>query len=370
MKNNIDYQNNEALNIVNVAVKCGIEIIKPIDNTRILAKCPFCDDRSGHLYLTLANPKGYYNVYKCIKCGEGGSAVKLYSKMKGYSDNKEAFKALMSEDNSNNVELTKKIIEKTKEANKVVDAKDISYLNKVYIAFLEKLNLNTAHNKDLVERGLDEISISTNSYKSIPYNFKDRNVICEKLIKEGFTLEGVPGFFTDKYGKWSFAGKTGYLIPIRNLNNEIISLQIRLDHKEGKLRYKYFSSVGYNNGCKAIAGVHYAEGTKKDRLYVTEGPLKADVSRYLSGYSFLAIPGVNAIHEQLIDAIKELGYTEVVLAFDMDVLNKIEVKKGIVKLFKRMQDNKIKCTQITWKEEYYKDENIKGIDDYLLINKF
>lgn len=80
----IDFENDERLSIVTVANKCGIEMIKPIDHNRILGLCPFCNDTTGHLYLlTLKNNKGYYNVYKCLKCGKGGGAVALYTEIKG-----------------------------------------------------------------------------------------------------------------------------------------------------------------------------------------------------------------------------------------------------------------------------------------------
>lgn len=71
----------------------------------------------------------------------------------------------------------------------------------------------------------------------MPRTYCECKNISNKLIELGFELKGVPGFFLDKRNEWTMICKEGFLIPIRNLENRIVFLQIRLTKKEGKRRY-------------------------------------------------------------------------------------------------------------------------------------
>lgn len=358
----IDFENDERLSIVTVANKCGIEIIKPIDHNRILAVCPFCNDTTGHLYLTLKNNKGYYNVYKCLKCGKGGGAVALYAEIKGL-DTKEAFKELLNDKNSSNIERTRTIIKKTNAIKENVPTRDVEYLNKIYGRLLSLLKLNREDYENLIARGLTKEQIRKNNYKSMPRTYCECKNISNKLIELGFELKGVPGFFLDKRNEWTMICKEGFLIPIRDLENRIVSLQIRLTKKEGKLRYIYLSSSKYNEGSKAIASVHLV-GESFEKIYITEGPLKADIANFFSKDTFIALPGVNVVQDLAVEYLVKLGCKLAVITFDMDTYNVVEVKKALISLVKKLKDKNICVVQKTWFDIYQKNNSIKGIDDF------
>lgn len=60
--------------------------------------------------------------------------------------------------------------------------------------------------------------------------------ICERLISEGYNLEGVPGFYLDA-NRWTVninSNTTGIIVPAHNIFGYIDSLQIRLDRPFGK----------------------------------------------------------------------------------------------------------------------------------------
>jgi len=95
-----------------------------------------------------------------------------------------------------------------------------------------------------------------------------REKITKSLLQEFGSLRGVPGFYENDYGKWTFAGACGILIPLFDHENNLYRLRIRLDHPEidenGKEKNKYnnFSSYRkiitqekfikntYHNGCR------------------------------------------------------------------------------------------------------------------------
>lgn len=365
----IDYKNDERLNIVNVAIKCGIEIVSTVRTSkRVLAKCPFCDDKKGHLYLTLEGTNGRYNVYKCVRCGEHGTNIDLYSKIYNV-DRKTAFKELLGNDITSK---SKEIIKKVNETNiNIIPAKPVEYLDKVYRTFLSMLDLSFEHKSNLLKRGLSLEYIKKNNYKSLPVDFKKKNEICLKLSK-AYDLKGVPGFYVNDYGYWDMYCPKGMLIRSLNKDGLIQGFQIRLDEPKNGKRYKYFSSSGFPkskpNGTKADAHVHISYGIKKNskRVGITEGPLKADIATYFTGITFFAIPGVNVAQNELVDTLKTMDMESVDICFDMDILNKPEVKKALNSLISKLKENNINYNVKKWEKEYLSNKEIKGIDDYLL----
>ncbi|MCC0648390.1 DUF3854 domain-containing protein [Clostridioides sp. ZZV15-6598] len=364
------FENEDKLNIINVALKCNIDIIKSLDNSRVLSKCPFCDDTSGHMYLTIDNNK-FKNFYKCHRCGEKGSSISLYAKL-NHMTNKEAYIELISDISREKLDISKRIIEKVKKNNAPCEIKNINYLDSVYIEFLNLLSLDSKHLTNLKDRGLDEQTIKRNLYRTLNIEYTKRISVCKKLIELGFELKGIPGFYTDKYNNWSFISRKGILIPMKNFEGKIISLQIRMDdeellsNKNFKSRYIYFSSYKYNNGTKAIAAVHYIKGIKNSNtISITEGPLKGDIASFFSNESFIAIPGVSTGHSEVINIIKKLNNPLTIICFDMDLYDNVNVKKSLIQLCKKFNENNISFVHKSWKEEYKKNKNLKGIDDLL-----
>lgn len=366
----VDFRTDPRFNILNIAHKVNIKILKPVRNSgKFLAVCPFCNDKSGHLYLTLENGN-YSNVYKCVKCGESGSAVQLYAKMRGI-DTSSAVKELANEDNVNIklINISKREIA-SKNNNKINEIRSEEHLSNIYNDMLDMLVLNESHKKNMIERGMFFSRVKKQKYKSIPVDYKERNDICIKLQQKygKDALNGVSGFFFQRnYGKWDFFAPQGMFIPVRNVDGKIVALQIRRDSMENKRRYLSFSSIKYFKGtpCRPHVHVSHGEIPKWENVLITEGPIKADISSQFLDCTVLALPGVGALHQELIDILKANKVKNVEIAFDMDIIENEAVKKALDYLIEKLKEEDINYKQATWKNFYLKNKKLKGIDDYL-----
>lgn len=167
---------------------------------------------------------------------------------------------------------------------------------------------------------IEEEQIEKNGYKSTPvFGFRR---ITKKLIETGCTVKGVPGFYQEKDGEWSihFNPKSaGFLIPIRNLEGLIVGAQIRLDHPYDGRKYIWLSSTNYHMGISSGSPVHLAGEPGDKTAFITEGPLKGDLSHAPSGRIFGCVPGANryANLTPFLKAMKEMGTEFVYEAYDM-----------------------------------------------------
>ncbi|MCL2578797.1 MAG: hypothetical protein FWE32_02075 [Oscillospiraceae bacterium] len=183
--------------------------------------------------------------------------------------------------------------------------------HEVYSALLEILPLTDRHKRDLLARGLTEDDISTIGFKSAP--LFGQATLTKKLTDKGLSLDGIAGFF--KHGEyvdkttgelieeWNLLStNAGYLIPLRDENGYIVSLQIRLnDTKVGKCMFFTSDVATLDCGTKADSVVHVEMCSEPPKyLYVTEGAIKAYVGHALykdlferDDAVFLAVPGTS-----------------------------------------------------------------------------
>jgi len=321
--------------------------------------CPYCDEphrREGHLYINVVK-----DTFICHKCGRQGNALQLYALLTN-QDTKEAYKELAQEISSGTKRLhhIQYKLHYTQSQQKYIAPPETR--DKVYREFLKLLQLNEEHKADLLRRGLSEVAVKVKGYKTLFVTPKERRLeICRTLQEKGLSLEGVPGFFKHKTtGEWDFIPYSGYAIPVKNLDRQIIGLQVRMD-EPALSKYRWFSSSSSKDvGTPAEASLHVVGSMEEGIVYLTEGALKADVASYLSGQMFIGLPGVSSCHKQLIEILKQLQPKLVILAFDMDYEEKVEVKANVEKVKKLLAENNIKFKQITWNKQF------KGIDDYLL----
>lgn len=351
--------------IVEVARRCGITILKPATNGQWLARCPFCGDssneRHGHLYL-----KPDTGEYRCQKCGDGGFTIGFYAKLRRI-DNKEAYRELLR--------ATGKIPEIHQRVKPVKVENPIAPLeirHRVYTALLAKLSLLPMHKADLLKRGLTNEAIVRNGYKSYPLDKKKRLDICRNLSKD-YDLTHIPGFYTDESGSWNIASlPNGYFLPARNLRGEIQGLQIRVfpfDKQFHHNKFFWLSSIDKPNGAGASNWFHTSipPGQRiNGRVWLTEGPLKADVASFYTGATFFAIPGTSA-PKDILSILQGLGVEQVVMAFDADQLTVKPVRESVDKLDGEIKAAKIATSTATWPVAI-KDGEVfpKGIDDACL----
>ena len=203
--------------------------------------CPLCDDHKGKMNLNLQK-----NVFRCNRCGESGGMLNLYAKAYGV-DIKTARKEIIEATGRTDFKremLHRKDMERTEtQITNAVMASDADK-HKTYSKLFDMLILADCHKNNLLKRGFTEEQIVENGYKSTPvYGFRN---LTKRLIEEGCTVEGVPGFYKDKDGEWTvyFNRKSsGFMIPVRNIYGLITGVQIRLDHPYEGRKYIYPVSI-------------------------------------------------------------------------------------------------------------------------------
>lgn len=340
--------------ILEVARRCGVTVLRPLPDGQWLARCPFCGDSQkskshGHLYLKPATGE-----FKCHRCGEGGYAVGFYARIRGV-DTKAAYREL--------AESAGCVPEIRYDPRKVIQVAPeeamapIERRHEVYTALLSLLALEPRHRADLLKRGLPEPVIVRNSYRSMPS--KKIGVVCKELAAR-FDLRGIPGFYKDERGQWDMVLYQGYLIPVRDPQGRIQGMQVRLDpNKEGK-KYVWLSSRARPEGCGARRWVHVAEPLcppPPGRAWITEGPLKADIAAAFLGVRFLAVPGV-AAWKNVVEVARELGIKKAVLAYDADISTNPDVSKSAEELAGSLRGSRIQVVPANWPPVIG-----KGIDD-------
>lgn len=204
--------------------------------------------------------------------------------------------------------------------------------DRVYRDFLKLLYLHPRHQNELLSRGLSEWDIKKNGYKSIPEVERPWE-ICHRLMEKGIKLVGIPGFYKapGRHGGtyWTFIRQPGYFIPIVDAGGRIQALQRHLDDTDGKGKYRLFSTDQVKYGCSSGTPAHVARPmeVKDNRIWITEGSLKAEIAaKYLKAI-LIGVLGVGNWIPVLdtLDELVELNTketVETVIAYDGDVRTK------------------------------------------------
>lgn len=331
--------------------------------------CPngVCGHKKQPVYFSVNLARGQYNCFHCCSgCPYSGGMIDLYCMFAGIDprDKKTAKKSFSQALGGTTIQAKPTSVV-PKDVDLDLEAKPDDELDKVYRAVLKELTLKPEHRENLHKRGLTDEVIDKCLYRSVPERWTS---VLMNLRKQGISFIGIPGFY-EKDGKaFSACSKPGFFIPYFNVHNQIVGLQIRFD--KGDKRYRWFSSVGYKNGCSArnIAsyGIPEAMPTcNKDKvIYVTEGALKAHIACSLSGNRnpYIALAGVNCFNqwEETCEYLKSLGVTHVIDAFDSDRENNVHVRNALKKLYAIAERYGITMTRFNWGTTY------KGVDDYFL----
>ena len=201
-------------------------------------------------------------------------------------------------------------------------------LDSAYRALLDEHPLSAAHLQHLLEqRQLSAAAISARGYKSWGAFPQQRAPIARGVYERlGNVVLDVPGVIVRKQRGPEYvtlAGAPGIAIPVRNVKGRIVGIQIRVDQpKFGS--YLWLSSAS-QGGASPGTPIHVArprdgpEGS--GRVWLTEGPLKADIACERLSEVVLALPGVNALRELLpsLDELTQRGeLKQLVIALDSD----------------------------------------------------
>ena len=338
----------------------------------ITVDCPFCNNgKKGKMNLSLTE-----NLYRCnYNEDHHGGVVQLYARLMNRS-NTEAYSDIVGHlgcGTSAEVKFPPRDeIPPVEEANMA----DIQTRHATYSALLSQLTLFRVHRKNLVERGLSVAQIERNEYRSVPT--RGIQPLVGRLLGMGFQLEGVPGFFIGKDGKWTVRFNSfvaGMLIPVRTMDGLIQAFQIRLDVPIDDDKYIWLSSAQKTMGCSAGAPVHFVGASDAEVVYFTEGALKADVASFLSEKSFCASAGAGQIRcwKQFFPILKSAGVKTLVESNDMDKYTNVAVFRGTMRALLLAHKLGFRTERIVWNPNPIVlpglNKYAKGIDDHLLRAK-
>ena len=323
--------------------------------------CPQCDGRGRrtdrHLNINLVK-----DVFRCARCGWSGGIFDLYAYYMGVPRGNvrdDLIRTLKSNQSYRDKKRSRNIVEPTLPAVIESPAADIETRHAVYSALLSLLSLAPDHTRNLLNRGLSDQAICENGYRTTPV--VGEKALAKQMQSMGHSLVGVPGFYVDSGGQWTFIRiPRGILVPVRDIQGRIQGLQVRLDNAD-KRKYRWVSSAGMGaNGCGAEGWIHLA-GPVRDRIILIEGPLKADIVHHLTGQTVLAVPGVNALRhlESALIQLAELGVKQVMTAFDMDFLKNPHVQNGYAELVRVLERVNLRFGTYLWRPDY------NGLDDYI-----
>jgi hypothetical protein len=166
------------------------------------------------------------------------------------------------------------------------------------------------------------------------------------------------------------------MVCYRNFSNQITGIQIRKndsdlvrDEETGETenKYRWLSSNGMKDGCKVSPQLHYATDfewsrdiknfqpvIKKGIIILTEGAMKADLAHCITGFPFIAVPGVSSANEALksnIPKLKEIGLKKIIIAYDMDRVMNIHVTEALIKMREIIRSFGIEVEDLYWSNE-------------------
>jgi hypothetical protein len=339
----------QVIDVLETAVRCGAQVVKTKASGEALCTCPICSEDKGHL--SIDTNQQVYHCFKCMASGKGG--LQFYMAYAHIDDWQEALKELRGVAGINYIE--------PKDPPPIKETVPIDVRDKTYRAFLKKLTLSDINRKNLLDRGLAAEALDI--YRSLPDEVKERWRICKELKKGGIVIAGVPGFFQRKsnYGSyWDFYYPgPGLLIPILDVQGRIQGMQVRMDQCTDN-RYRWFSSARKEGGASSGAPVHVAMPKPSKRVWVTEGPLKADIAARILNRPFIAVAGVGN-YKNVKPILQELGAKQVIIAYDND--EKASTREIVNQALERLAIEllgKFEVWGVTWDRA-----DGKGIDDML-----
>jgi len=327
--------------------------------------CPFCN-KKGKL-----NTSARKNSFRCSICETHGGMITLYSKINNI-DNSTAYQEIC--------ELLKRGKGKAGAGSGAKNVApnlppetpkaDRETVHQTYSMLLALLGLSNPHKAQLLARGLSESDIVKFKYKSVPAYGQQQ--LCERLIKSGCILEGVPGFYKYESGKWGVKlTASGLIVPVCGMDGKIEGMQIRLDNPLNGRKYIWLSAkevpTGAIIGSGASSGspIHFVGDPTAKRVFITEGALKGAVAHSITHYSFICLPGVNIgestreILGDMLETLKANGTEVIFEAFDMDKYENEHVGMAAKKLSDFVAGMGFNVQSATWA-----DKSLKGIDDY------
>lgn len=352
--------------------------------------CPFHNDSKSGSFVVTANK----NVWKCFACPDspGGDAIDFVAKYHNLEPLAAIlkialdFKIITPEEyesfsSGKHEKLEYKPVEKIKK--KIHQPASPHILDTIYKIFMDICELSEGDQLYLLYERNNDIA-QLGEYITLPNrNQKPRIIkeLIERLGKVGISsdiLGFVPGFFWNSHKKrWDCADIDGIAFAIRNIDQQIIRLQIRKRTAEKDQRYIWFSSSfaeghsgklrkGTSSG-SPIDVVH-PQKYKFPIITVTEGKFKALALSKLNLMS-LSMQGISSWKRVPVEIERVLkkhpdqyppNEVEVWLCYDQDIVNNPHVRDSANNLKDELVKMGLNVLFAVWGEQYG-----KGIDDVI-----
>jgi DNA primase len=265
-----------------------------------VGRCPFHDDR-GRPNLTVYPDT---QTYICYVCRARGDAVDFVARLDGLTQGQAARRL------SGQAGAVRPPLQAAK-------PRDPDHLDLVYRLALGSLDLSERHRQNLRARGLTEETIHARGYRTLESDEDRRRAVraISRSLGED-AMRQVPGFGIAG-GQWVLAGPDGLLVPVLDAHGRIVGIQVRTS--DPKRKYRWLSTPSLTAGASSGSPAHVANPSlgHDDLVWVTEGPLKADVVAAKMGRCAVAAPGV-AAWRRCLPMIQEIKPRTVIVAFDQD----------------------------------------------------
>lgn len=357
------------------------------------ALCPFHDDHKIGSFM-VNDGKG---LFKCFSCGVGGNGIKFIALYDNISYYMAALKIALafdiidgstyerlSKQKPSNEDMQQLRQSKRQEVDieEIADAKTLNYVysilsmgNRLFDATGSALS--EEHLDYLHQRGISDEEIERYGYFTMPEK-KALPQIIKHLKKKGNEAEmllGVPGFYKYKNSKQICMNvMKGIGLPIRNVQGQIVGIQVRRDNiKDGAKRYRWFSS-SFNNKEKteyslspgSPLDVVYPKQIKYRTLFITEGHFKAAAIARQFQCTAISVQGIGN-YAGILDTIRELNnendyYQYIYIAYDADMAYNVQVFTQASAMGNKIGQAlpELKLSYVLWDVE-----NGKGIDDLI-----
>lgn len=306
-------------------------------------------------------------VGRCNKCGYTFNAITRWADARGFSRTPEGLKDAAKDGReyfygtSTKAPVVQARRPRVYAASKECDLAPLSRRDQVYNAFIKLISLDEKDKELLIRKGLSEEAVERNGYRTYPQGRLQK--IGELISSQGLNAEGVPGFYIPN-GKDKPALREmcqGILIPQRSVLGRIQGFQIRAN--SGNIRYMSLSTADMNKGAASKVFTHVREGKRGfGSVILTEGPLKGDIISDRTGYSVVAVPGVNSVSylPNTLAALRKRGLENIYIAFDMDAHENKQVNEALAKLRHLLELLHFPYSTLEWDREF------KGLDDFLV----
>lgn len=380
MANDIEINTAEVLNTL-----LGLNV--PYNKNDVYITCPRCKRKKK---LNFRLDRG---VFRCNKCDYRGNLTTFYADIRGLST-KDAYAEMLTRLQEKHPVAASEMIKIHYESNQEnTKLATISERNKTYAAFLNSCTLSKRHMNDLLSRGFDEKFIENRGYKSSDPS-ANLQTISGKLRQNGYTLEGVPGFY--KESAWDFVKlRSGIFVKYLDFNGRIQGIQLRIDDDARKIidgekeaKYKWVASGYHKNGTRSTTFIHYAanfvwSSTRKELIpdihedvYLTEGAMKGDLFFNLTKQPIISIPGVNCLKQLKPELLrlKSIGVKIIHIAYDMDYLTNPHVLVALSKIKDLIRNCGLSYTQETWDIDNMRNVNgsryiLSAQDTFIFTNE-